>query len=102
MAYACSKTTPIPPLIEVGAGEPWHDVVIWALEQGFAGLENLALIPGTAGAAPVQNIGAYGLELSDRLESVDVVDLVTGRSATLPAALSAVSSTGSRSPTTRR
>ena len=73
-------------LIEVGAGEPWHDVVIWALEQGFAGLENLALIPGTAGAAPVQNIGAYGLELSDRLESVDVVDLVTGRSATLPAA----------------
>ena len=73
-------------LIEVGAGEPWHDVVIWALEQGFAGLENLALIPGTAGAAPVQNIGAYGLELSDRLESVDVVDFVTGRSATLPAA----------------
>ncbi|MBN8776816.1 UDP-N-acetylmuramate dehydrogenase [Thiomonas arsenitoxydans] len=73
-------------LIEVGAGESWHDVVIWALEQGFAGLENLALIPGTAGAAPVQNIGAYGLELSDRLESVDVVDLVTGRSATLPAA----------------
>lgn len=73
-------------LIEAGAGEPWHDVVIWALEQGFAGLENLALIPGTAGAAPVQNIGAYGLELSDRLESVDVVDFVTGRSATLPAA----------------
>jgi UDP-N-acetylmuramate dehydrogenase len=73
-------------LIEVGAGEPWHEVVIWALEQGFAGLENLALIPGTAGAAPVQNIGAYGLELSDRLESVDVVDFVTGRSATLPAA----------------
>ena len=73
-------------LIEVGAGESWHGVVTWTLAQGFAGLENLALIPGTAGAAPVQNIGAYGLELSDRLESVDVVDFVTGRSATLPAA----------------
>lgn len=73
-------------LIEVGAGESWHGVVAWSLEQGHAGLENLALIPGTAGAAPVQNIGAYGLELSDRLESVDVVDFVTGRCATLPAA----------------
>jgi UDP-N-acetylmuramate dehydrogenase len=73
-------------LIEVGAGESWHGVVEWTLDQGYAGLENLALIPGTAGAAPVQNIGAYGLELSDRLESVDVVDFVTGRCATLPAA----------------
>ena len=73
-------------LIEVGAGEPWHGVVTWTLAQGFPGLENLALIPGTAGAAPVQNIGAYGVELADRLESVDVVDFVTGRSATLPAA----------------
>ena len=72
-------------LIEAGAGESWHGVVEWALDQGCAGLENLALIPGSAGAAPVQNIGAYGLELSDRLESVDVVDLVTGRSATMPA-----------------
>ncbi len=73
-------------LIEVGAGESWHGVVEWTLDQGYAGLENLARIPGTAGAAPVQNIGAYGLELADRLESVDVVDFVTGRSATLPAA----------------
>jgi UDP-N-acetylmuramate dehydrogenase len=73
-------------LIEAGAGESWHGVVEWTLDQGYAGLENLARIPGTAGAAPVQNIGAYGLELSDRLESVDVVDFVTGRSATLPAA----------------
>ena len=73
-------------LIEVGAGESWHDLVVWTLEQGHPGLENLALIPGTAGAAPVQNIGAYGMELSDRLESVDVVDFVTGRCATLPAA----------------
>ena len=72
-------------IVEVGAGERWHDVVAWTLDQGWPGLENLALIPGTAGAAPVQNIGAYGLELMDRFESLDAVDLVTGRSVTLDA-----------------
>ena len=45
--------------IEVGAGESWHELVLWSLEQGLSGLENLSLIPGLAGAAPVQNIGAY-------------------------------------------
>ncbi|WP_395699302.1 UDP-N-acetylmuramate dehydrogenase [Aquabacterium sp.] len=72
-------------IIEAGGGERWHDVVAWSLDQGLPGLENLALIPGTVGAAPVQNIGAYGIELQDRFESLDAMSLVTGRSVTLDA-----------------
>ncbi|MDD2741803.1 MAG: UDP-N-acetylmuramate dehydrogenase [Rhodocyclaceae bacterium] len=60
--------------IEAGAGENWHDFVQWTLQQGWPGLENLSLIPGTVGAAPIQNIGAYGLEVGDCLHSVSAWD----------------------------
>ncbi len=80
------RETPEAFIVEAGAGENWHDFVAWTLQQGWPGLENLGLIPGLVGAAPVQNIGAYGVELKDRFESLDGVDLVTGRSVTLNAA----------------
>ena len=60
--------------VEAMAGESWHELVAWCLEQGYAGLENLALIPGTVGAAPIQNIGAYGLELAQVLDSLLAYD----------------------------
>ncbi len=72
-------------IVEAGAGERWHDLVSWCMDAGLPGLENMALIPGTVGAAPVQNIGAYGIELKDRFESLDAVDLMTGRTITLHA-----------------
>lgn len=65
-------------LVTAAAGENWHQLVMATLQQGLCGLENLALIPGSVGAAPIQNIGAYGVELADRLVSVQAVEIVTG------------------------
>ncbi len=64
--------------VSAAGGESWHDFVRWTVSQGFAGLENLSLIPGTVGAAPIQNIGAYGVELADHFHSLQAVSLVTG------------------------
>ncbi len=64
-------------LVSAAAGENWHELVAYCLQNGWYGLENLALIPGSVGAAPVQNIGAYGVELSDRLLSVRYFDTQT-------------------------
>lgn len=64
--------------LQVGAGENWHDLVTNCIEKGIDGLENLALIPGVVGAAPVQNIGAYGCEFKDFCESVEYIDLNSG------------------------
>ncbi len=61
--------------VQAGAGMPWHEFVMWTLSQGLFGLENLSLIPGTVGAAPIQNIGAYGVELKSCVESVQAFDL---------------------------
>ncbi len=62
-------------LIEIGAGEIWNDVVNFALERNFGGIENLVLIPGTAGAAPIQNIGAYGMEFKNTFKSLEGIFL---------------------------
>lgn len=64
--------------LTVSAGESWHQVVTYAVDNSFAGIENLALIPGSAGAAPVQNIGAYGVEVKDTLARVQVFDRSSG------------------------
>ncbi len=73
-------------LISVGAGVEWDDLVEWSVENNLWGIENLSLIPGKAGAAPIQNSGAYGVEVKDVIESVEVFDIESLRSYTLSSA----------------
>ena len=62
-------------VIKIMAGENWHEFVLWSLHRGFGGIENLSLIPGNVGTAPIQNIGAYGVELKDVFESCEAIDV---------------------------
>ncbi|MDT0648742.1 UDP-N-acetylmuramate dehydrogenase [Autumnicola edwardsiae] len=64
-------------LVKASAGENWHEFVLWTLAQGFGGLENLSLIPGNVGTAPIQNIGAYGVELKDVFEECEAISIQT-------------------------
>lgn len=77
--------TDVAVLVEAAAGESWHGLVQWCVAQGLGGLENLALIPGTVGAAPVQNIGAYGMEVAERLVQVRAWDMAAAQPVVLPA-----------------
>ena len=71
-------------IARAGAGENWHEWVLWCHHRGFHGLANLALIPGSVGAAPIQNIGAYGVEVAQCIQAVHAMHRETGESAVLP------------------
>ena len=74
----CIETTANTVIVEAAAGENWHDFVQYCLAQGWYGLENLSLIPGTVGASPIQNIGAYGVEIKDCFDSLTAIERQTG------------------------
>lgn len=65
-------------VLKIMAGENWHELVLWSLNNNYGGLENLSLIPGNTGTAPIQNIGAYGIELKDVFESCTAMEIATG------------------------
>ena len=65
-------------IVKVGAGEVWHEFVLYCISQNFCGIENLSLIPGSVGASPMQNIGAYGVEIKDVFEKLEAVEIATG------------------------
>ena len=67
-------------ILEVGAGENWHEFVLYCVKKNYGGLENLSLIPGNVGASPMQNIGAYGVEVKDSVNTVKFIDLKSGLS----------------------
>ena len=68
--------------VRVGAGENWDEFVSWCVNHNYAGVENLSHIPGTVGACPIQNIGAYGMEAKDTIETVEIIEIATGQPVT--------------------